>query len=144
MMRHFHQQFVKIHAYMHFLVAAATPPSALSLHLWLVRLSAPWRYFINLLSRLATLQGGGASMSGRQSRATTTRIACKILILIDANMQQQQGQQQGQGQGQQLLHCRRCMQQRQPLQFCMTDCQLCVCVCLSVWGGTETETRPSR
>lgn len=59
MMRHFHQQFVKIHAYMHFLVAAATPPSALSLHLWLVRLSAPWRYFINLLSRLATLQGGG-------------------------------------------------------------------------------------
>lgn len=58
-MRHFHQQFVKIHAYMHFLVAAATPPSALSLHLWLVRLSAPWRYFINLLSRLATLQGGG-------------------------------------------------------------------------------------
>lgn len=139
-MRHFHQQFVKIHAYMHFLVAAATPPSALSLHLWLVRLSAPWRYFINILSRLATLQrvGRGPSMSGRQSRATTTRIACKILILIDANMQQQQGQ------GQQLLHCRRCMQQRQPLQFCMTDCQLCVCVRVSVWGGTETETRPSR
>lgn len=96
MMRHFHQQFVKIHAYMHFLVAAATPPSALSLHLCLVRLSAPWRYFINILSRLATLQrvGRGPSMSGRQSRATTTRIACKILILIDANMQQQQGQQQ--------------------------------------------------
>lgn len=64
MMRHFHQQFVKIHAYMHFLVAAGTPPSP-SLCTSGVRLSAPWRYFINLLSRLAMLEvvgwpGGGA------------------------------------------------------------------------------------
>lgn len=136
-MRHFHQQFVKIHAYMHFLVAAATPPSP-SLCTSGVRLSAPWRYFINLLSRLASLQGGGKqgpSMSGRQSRATTTRIACKILILIDANMQQQQGQQ--------LLHCRRCMQQRQPLQFCMTDCQLCMCVCICECVGRHRNRNPT-
>jgi len=47
MMRHFHQQFVKIHAYMHFLAVLPPPHSTRALPL----LATPWRYFINLLSR---------------------------------------------------------------------------------------------